>query len=294
MPKVIMLRGLPGSGKTTWAEAWKAENPAQRVVITKDDIGMEIAQVNTKCETPRNKDFRKKIKARQESLIKQALKQGKDVCIADTNLPGEVEKTYRVWCDESGIDYTFEVNDSFLDVPLMEVLDRNNKRGCDMVPESVIFEMYNTFIRGRHFLTQNVNNPACVVFDMDGTLAEKGDRGIYEWDKVGVDTPNLPIVELARMFADNGYKIVIVSARQATEACVMATWQWLEANHIPFDDILMRKDGDSRRDWIVKQELLDEVLKSYYVHLWVDDRFQVVTHIRSLGINVLQCKDGRY
>jgi predicted kinase len=34
MPKLVITRGLPGSGKTTHAVAWVAEDPAHRARIT--------------------------------------------------------------------------------------------------------------------------------------------------------------------------------------------------------------------------------------------------------------------
>lgn len=38
MSGVIVLRGLPGSGKSTWAKEWVAGDPDNRVRINRDDI----------------------------------------------------------------------------------------------------------------------------------------------------------------------------------------------------------------------------------------------------------------
>lgn len=35
---IIFMRGLPGSGKSTWAKRWAQEDPLHRVRIAKDDI----------------------------------------------------------------------------------------------------------------------------------------------------------------------------------------------------------------------------------------------------------------
>ena len=38
MNKIILTQGIQGSGKTTWAKAWVAEDPEHRIRINNDDI----------------------------------------------------------------------------------------------------------------------------------------------------------------------------------------------------------------------------------------------------------------
>mgnify|MGYP003455142708 FL=1 len=38
MNKLILTRGIQGSGKTTWARQWVAEDPDSRVRINNDDL----------------------------------------------------------------------------------------------------------------------------------------------------------------------------------------------------------------------------------------------------------------
>lgn len=38
MSKIIVTRGLPASGKSTWAKAWVAADPANRVRVNRDAI----------------------------------------------------------------------------------------------------------------------------------------------------------------------------------------------------------------------------------------------------------------
>ena len=37
-PKIILCRGIQGSGKTTWARKWVLEDPEHRVRFNNDDI----------------------------------------------------------------------------------------------------------------------------------------------------------------------------------------------------------------------------------------------------------------
>ena len=38
MPKIILCRGIQGSGKTTWAKQWVLEDPEHGVRFNNDDI----------------------------------------------------------------------------------------------------------------------------------------------------------------------------------------------------------------------------------------------------------------
>ena len=38
MNKIILTQGIQGSGKTTWAKAWVAEDPEYHIRINNDDI----------------------------------------------------------------------------------------------------------------------------------------------------------------------------------------------------------------------------------------------------------------
>ena len=38
LTELIVLVGLPGAGKSTWAAAWRAVDPRARVVVCRDEI----------------------------------------------------------------------------------------------------------------------------------------------------------------------------------------------------------------------------------------------------------------
>ena len=38
MSKIILCRGIQGSGKSTWAKQWVAEDPEHRVRFNNDDV----------------------------------------------------------------------------------------------------------------------------------------------------------------------------------------------------------------------------------------------------------------
>jgi hypothetical protein len=57
----------------------------------------------------------------------------------------------------------------------------------------------------------------------------------------------------------------------------------------------MRPTGDNRKDSLVKEEILrNEILPNYYVEFALDDRQQVVDHLRGMGLTVFQVAPGNY
>jgi hypothetical protein len=56
----------------------------------------------------------------------------------------------------------------------------------------------------------------------------------------------------------------------------------------------MRAEGDTRRDSVVKRELLDRIGEFYDVQAAIDDRQQVVDMWRAAGLLCLQVAPGDF
>ena len=85
----------------------------------------------------------------------------------------------------------------------------------------------------------------------------------------------------------------MVTGRDATFRQV--TSDWLSKNQIFYNQLLMRPEGDKRRDDLVKRELYDQHIKDKYNVLFVlDDRDRVVAMWRSLGLTCLQVALGDF
>ena len=135
--------------------------------------------------------------------------------------------------------------------------------------------------------------------DIDGTLALKGDRSPYDWAKVGLDTPNKPVITVARALAAKS-GLLFVSGRM--DQCRGETRLWLHTFvcepslctcKMP---LLMRKDGDNRPDQTVKRELYEGHIQGLYeVEGVLDDRDRVVAMWRNdLGLTCLQVAPGNF
>ena len=149
-----------------------------------------------------------------------------------------------------------------------------------------------------------------IIFDLDGTLALIDDRrtlstkdnGKIDWDiffdpnNINLDKPNQPVIKVAQMFKDSGFRIVILSGRLKTTKDV--TKKWLENFNVPFDVLKMRPDNKQFKfmsDDDLKQGWLDTLFTNKEdVFAVFDDRNKVVDMWRSNGLNVFQVAEGDF
>ena len=288
---MIVTRGFPASGKTTWAEKWVAEDSENRVNVNRDNIRkmMNFPAIG-------NKEQENMVTAIAQSVISQAFEQGKSMVISDTNLPAKRVKGFF----EMGIDagYDVQVKDFIVDIDTLIARDSQRE---DSVGEAVIRKMWsrfpykswasqNTMIKqvvdkrkSTHVkfdsVEQNVNMPQAVVFDIDGTIAQMGDRSPYDYSAVSKDTVNENVAEMIDVLHKQGKHIIIFSGRE--DSCQDDTVKWLNDYGIHFDEIHMRATGDQRKDSFVKRDMIDQfIIGKFYVTQWFDDRDQVVKMVR--------------
>lgn len=135
MSKLIITRGLPASGKSTWAKQWVLEDPEHRVRINQDDIRLMLG----KYWVPSREKLVQEI---QFDAIVEALSRGFNVVIDNTNLNKKVlEKFDRLI--RTFEDYEIEYKD-FFDTPLSVCIERDKNRDLQ-VTEKVIRGFYNNY-----------------------------------------------------------------------------------------------------------------------------------------------------
>lgn len=140
---------------------------------------------------------------------------------------------------------------------------------------------------------ERTGKPPAVIFDIDGTLALRQERGPFDWSRVGEDLPNEPVVHLA-LSLGMMYSIIFLSGRD--EICRPQTEMWLFAQELSSGCLFMRPQGDFRKDSIVKKELYHKYIEPHWDIQWVvDDRDQVVKMWREeLGLTCLQVAEGNF
>jgi len=145
---------------------------------------------------------------------------------------------------------------------------------------------------------------ACVIFDIDGTLADCSHRkhfleetpknweGFLDSKLVILDKPIEPIVRLARQLRNFNYLIACTGRNERHRA---VTQQWLNRHDLNMCKLLMRANEDFRPDEIVKEEMLRQLQSEGYAPwLVIDDRKRVVDMWRRNGLVCLQAADGDF
>ncbi len=275
--KLLILTGLPASGKSTHAKelvssGWKRVN--------KDDLRLLVDGGKWSRE---NEEI---IRSTEIDLVQKFLKLGYNVVCDNTNFA--YVDFWKQFANDMDVD--FEVK--FFDVPLMECIERDSKRGDKSVGTKVIMGMYERYLKPKRPLTMR-DKPSAYMFDMDGTLALMQKRSPFEWHKVGEDKCNEDVARMLRILNNTSNKIIICSGRD--EVCRNETKEWLKKHNLKYDELLMRKSDDSRKDYIVKKELYENNIKGKYNILGVfDDRLQVVHLWRELGLTCFQVDWGNF
>lgn len=309
MPKLWITRGLPASGKTTYARELVASRPPGSVVrLNRDDLRrMALPGGYTKPQP----DAEAQITNIRDAALARLLRCGRDVIIDDTNLRTRYVRDILRIAGQAGATVEFV---DFTHVPVDECLRRDAARPpAEQVGAPVILDMHRRYLAplgGKPLPVPEPTSrdvaaepyepppgaPRAVLIDLDGTVALLNGRNPYDETRVSTDLPNTPVVETARALVAAGYWPVFMSGR--TEGCRARTKDWL-IKHLSqgyFDiELHMRAVGDTRPDHVVKLELFNQHVRDRYdVRVVLDDRSSVVALWRSIGLTCLQVAPGDF
>ena len=306
-PTLTVMVGISGSGKSVLTKDWVLKGYGRVLRFNRDDLrAMLYPGVTWENGGKRNEDL---VRRYEQEGVKSALRASHitDVIVDDTNC---VQRTRHGW-EEIARDSRAKFRLVVMTTPLDVCIERDSKRaGTTCVGEKVVRGQYKTLCEAtvtpkvyevaepnraeqeREALRQGefplrLPNAPVVLCDIDGTLANhEGIRSPFDESKVLLDNVHEVVANWVKsLYSD--YNIVVVSGRHAT--CAEDTVQWLEGHGIPFDHILMRAGSDNRPDYIIKKEILTEllsVLTQGQLAFVLDDRPQVVKMWRENGLKV--------
>lgn len=314
MPKMIITRGLPGSGKTTKAQAWVAEDPVNRVRVNRDDTRAMLHNGVYVQRDELTRGTEDTVIKMRDALISAALQAGRDVICDDTNLPQRVACDLKRIADKHGAEFeVWDLTDVDMGTCIIRDAERR-KRGERGVGPNIITDMHTRFLRGRRYplpfpepttpQAQNVvpyvPNPrgeSTYLVDLDGTVALMGDRSPYDETRVGDDRPNIDVIRVIKALDHVGFPMIFMSGRSAVCRCDTQVWIDRVIQLEQRSPLYMRAAGDTRKDAIVKLELFNTHIRNN-PHVNVvgvfDDRRQVVDMWRALGLTVFHVAPGEF
>lgn len=295
MSKIVLTRGIPASGKSTWAKKWVQADPDRRVRVNRDDLRRMLYGTTSTLLTWQQEQ---NVTAVERAIAQTALEKGKDVVVDAMNLRG---KWVRQW-------FTLGYDVEFVDFPVdLETARARNAIRETPLPDEVIVNAFKRLTRGGELpppptddkpkttrYAPDWNLPGAYLFDIDGTLAHipAGGRSPYDYTRVHEDKVDESVAHLANVLG-NTYQVIVMSGRD--EECRRETEAWLSANFVRYDELHMRPHGDKRQDATVKAELFDRHVRNRFnVHGVIDDRNQVVRMWRDLGLKCYQAQEGAF
>ncbi|AFC21532.1 polynucleotide kinase [Cronobacter phage vB_CsaM_GAP32] len=307
MPVLTLTVGLPGCGKTTWANEQVKKARSKTVIVNLDDIRQTMAGSHSNYKF--RKDNEQYVQNAQYSAATHAAANNWNIIVGDTNLNPSVRNKWKEFAKTHGYTYKeqnfFEefkkdktfVHDFFAVKEYVKLCKERNLLREKSVPEEVIDGMAEKYLYNFDVVgNSNSDLPEAIIVDIDGTLAHmNGKRGPYEENKVLVDDPDPEVI--LSVLAEKNYlnrTVIIMSGRH--ETCQEDTEAWLQKYGVPYDHIFMRGADDNRSDDIVKYELyMNHVLGNYKVVKVFDDRQKVVEMWRKLlKLKVYAVAEGNF
>lgn len=278
MREVILTKGLPGSGKSTWAKEQLAKYPGKYKRVNKDDLRAMLD------DSKWSKANESNVLGVRDLLILRHVRDGFDVIVDDTNLAPKHEEHIKQLVKGEAV---VKIKD-FTHVSLETCIQNDLKRFAS-VGESVIRKMYNQFLKpAPEKIVKNFDLDNAIICDLDGTLCLLNGRNPYDASTCDMDGLNVVVAELLV-----GRNVILVSGRE--DKYRDKTELFLKNNDIQYKALYMRKSGDMRKDSIVKREIFDNNIRGKWnIDFVLDDRNQVVEMWRSIGLTCLQVAEGDF
>lgn len=282
-PKLLILVGAPGSGKSTFAKYF-LRTEDNWVRVNRDDF--RIMQFG---DTQMSSFYEERISKMVQASTIELLKNKTNVIIDATNCGlrtiEDMVKTYTKYAD-----IQFKV----FDLPLEELILRCDKRNSEIgkfIPKGVIQKYFNQLQMTKErfdfqpisrsieptisYLQQDKSLPKAIICDLDGTLSILNGRNPYDASSCENDLLNEPVANALKIAKNQNYKIILLSGRE--DIYRKSTLLFLEKHAIRYDALLMRNTNDFRKDSVIKREIFErEIFGKYFVEFLLDDRNQVV------------------
>jgi len=301
MAKLVILKGLPSSGKSTKALEIMRSNP--NAIRVNMDLLREMLffikrNKNDGEEWTSSKE--KLTKRVQFQIIKFLLDNHKMVIIDNCNLNPDTIKKFEKIAYEG--NRKFEIIE--VDTPVDVCVERDKKRE-NGVGEAVIREYAIKHGKQKDDCGAEAGEiitfpgeKKIVLSDIDGTLSNCDHRLKYikgkkkDWTNffgsMNEDTLREGVAQLLSLTYKD-HPVVIVTGRPSHYRS--QTEEWLKKHNISYRRLLMRKAGDARPDCIVKEEMLNHFNKDE-IEVAIDDRQQILTVWRRNKINTIDVGTG--
>lgn len=305
MKTLLLVQGISGSGKTTFAKEWVAIDPVHRVRINLDDIRNMLG----KYWVPEREDL---VQCIHKTSFHLAMAYHLDIVIDNySNLnPVHIQEytdMVNLWNEGRPEEIQYKIETKLINTPLKECIRRDSLRE-NPIGESVIKKQWKKY--QSYIISNSINNipilkqdpklPHIIIADLDGTICYNTSGrpffGPEAAKQVSQDKCVEPISDLIHRFCDSEIlqsDLVVVTGRD--ESMREATEKWLDDNWLHPLLLLMRNNNDFRPGPEIKKEIFEKYIKDkYFVEFVLEDNNDCVKMWRDLGLTCLQPNDGNF
>jgi len=312
MSKIIFMKGLPGSGKSTKAKEIM-EQSGNFVRLNRDLLRLML---HFNKWTGKNEGITKDV---QRNIAKILLEKGINVIIDDTNLGEGHLQSWKSLAEET--NSKFQVEDLTKNINIKELFKRDSERE-KLVGRHVIVSMAMQYglISPKNFGILG----KWIICDIDGTIAEISHRlhfvkktcadcghlldgqncvagGVHDkkdWKSFFAemmdDDVRTDIRDMILDYKEKGYSIIFVSGRPDNYRDETKYWltytAFKDIKFVEGEDyatILMRRAGDRRSDNETKKDILETYFNKNDIELVIDDRPRVIKMWREQNLKVM-------
>ena len=285
MAHVEILRGISGSGKSTYART-----QTDAVIVSRDLIRPMFGAVGKTVLSPEKERLVTRIEL---DLIREALYRGQDVIVDNTNLNGQFATRYADLAHTMGATFSEK----------LFCVDVSVAVGRTDVPNSVVYRQAAQFAKIKPVVSRlpepirpivmGEDRPETLIVDVDGTLAHNSPnnpRDPYDGSRAGEDHVDETLAAMLDVLEEN-YFIHIVTGRSLRHRHL--TEEWLKDHAISYDHLWTRPDNDtSVPDAWVKYQIAKEIARTHNIVGVFDDRERVVDMWRAAGIKTFDVGQG--
>ena len=147
MKKLLVLQGLPASGKSTYVVNWVNEDPEHRLRINQDSIRRMFGKywLEDKLQLKKRESITSNITM---ELLKQSMFNQFDIVLDNMNLNSKILGTIENYVNYFNIKYpdlqAYKIEYKLFKEPLQTLIDRDSKRYI-YVGANVITNLYNRY-----------------------------------------------------------------------------------------------------------------------------------------------------
>ena len=296
--KILVLQGVPASGKSTFARSLVLKDKSY-VIVSRD----AIREARGEYWIPEHEDYISDI---EEFEIRSAIKHNLNPIIDATNLNPKTIAKWKNLAEELNVNIEFKM----FEIDFATALERDSKRERS-VGKKVLERFFRDYFPNQlktyytddrlkeSFYPYNDEKEDCIIVDLDGTVCLHNGRSPYDLTRVSEDIPNYPLVRFLQELICNKH-IIFLSGREGTDQCRQDTINWLTKNICSSDfgykwELLMRDKNNFEPDEIIKEKIFHKEIEPKYSVLAIfDDRDKVVKMWRSLGLLCNQVYWGNF